>query len=81
MHIRTVLGDIAPGELGITLGHEHILIDLRGLWDNPPVERAYLIDQEPTLENRGELLRNPSMIPGLIYSSMILNLRSELTVL
>ena len=59
MHIRTVLGDIAPEELGITLGHEHLLIDLRGLWDNPPVERAYLIDQEPTLENRGELMRNP----------------------
>ena len=59
MHIRTVLGDIAPEELGITLGHEHLLIDLRGLWDNPPIERAYLIDQEPTLENRGELMRNP----------------------
>ncbi len=59
MYIRTVLGDIAPDELGITLGHEHLLIDLRGLWDNPPVERAHLVDQEPTLENRGELLRNP----------------------
>ena len=59
MYIRTVLGDIAPEELGITLGHEHLLIDLRGLWDNPPIERAYLIDQEPTLENRGELMRNP----------------------
>jgi hypothetical protein len=35
MHIRTVLGDIAPEELGITLGHEHLLIDLRGLWNNP----------------------------------------------
>jgi phosphotriesterase-related protein len=59
MHIRTVLRDIAPEELGITLGHEHLLIDLRGLWDNPSLERAHLIDQEPTLENRGELLRDP----------------------
>ena len=59
MHIRTVLGDIAPDELGITLSHEHLLIDLRGLWDKPPDVRAYLIDQEPTLENRGELMRNP----------------------
>jgi phosphotriesterase-related protein len=58
MHIRTVLGNIAPEELGITLGHEHLLIDLRGLWDNPPTEWAYLIDQEPTLQNRGELMRN-----------------------
>ncbi len=59
MHIRTVLGDIAPEELGITLGHEHLLIDLRGLWDNPPAERAHLIDQELILENYGELMRNP----------------------
>ena len=59
MHIRTVLGNIAPDQLGVTLGHEHLLIDLRGLWDNPPPERAYLIDQEPTLENLGTLLRNP----------------------
>jgi phosphotriesterase-related protein len=59
MHIRTVLGDIAPEELGVTLGHEHLLIDARGLWDNPPAKRAHLVDQEPTLENLGELLRNP----------------------
>src|SRR5947209_7730085 len=59
MHIRTVLGPIAPQDLGITLGHEHVLIDLRGLWDNPPAERAYLIDQEPILANLGALLRNP----------------------
>ncbi|OLB29626.1 MAG: hypothetical protein AUH05_21470, partial [Ktedonobacter sp. 13_2_20CM_53_11] len=59
MYIRTVLGPIAPEDLGITLGHEHLLIDLRGLWDNPPPERAHLIEQEPTLENLGELIRNP----------------------
>ncbi len=59
MHIRTVSGDIAPEELGITLGHEHLLIDLRGLWDEPIPGHAYLAGQEPTLENRGELMRNP----------------------
>jgi len=59
MHITTVLGNITPDELGITLGHEHLLIDLRGWWDNPPNERAYLINQKPTLENLGELMRNP----------------------
>jgi len=31
MHIRTVTGDIEPTQLGITLGHGHLLIDLRGL--------------------------------------------------
>jgi len=25
----------------------------------PPADRAYLIDQKPTLENLGELMRNP----------------------
>ena len=59
MHIQTVLGPLAPEDLGITMGHEHLLIDLRGLWDDPPPERAYLIEQEPTLENLGALLRNP----------------------
>ena len=59
MHITTVLGPITPEELGITLGHEHLLLDLRGLWDDPPAERAHLINQGPTLENLGELLRNP----------------------
>ena len=59
MHINSVLGPIAPAQLGITLGHEHLLIDLRNLWDNPPPERAHLVDQEPTIDNRGELVRNP----------------------
>ena len=59
MQIRTVLGNIAPEVIGITLGHEHLLIDLRGLWDDPPIQRAYLIDQKPTLENLGEMMRNP----------------------
>ncbi len=38
MHIRTVSGDIAPEELGFMPGHEPLLIDLRGLWDEPRIE-------------------------------------------
>ncbi len=34
-HVRTVLGDIDPVELGVTLVHEHLLSDLRGLFDEP----------------------------------------------
>ncbi len=76
MHIRTVLGDIAPEELGITLGHEHLLIDLRGLWDSPPAERAHLVDQAPTLENRGELMRNPyDSRPNLLLDDPELSIR------
>lgn len=48
--MRTAVGDIAPEELGITLAHEHLLIVLRGLGENPPAERAHLIDRELTSE-------------------------------
>lgn len=79
MQIRTVLGPIAPEELGITLGHEHLLIDLRGLWENPPPERAHLVDSEPTLENLGELIRNPyDSKPNLLIDDLELSIR-ELT--
>jgi len=56
--IQTVLGPIAPEELGVTLAHEHLLFDLRCLWEEPPPERAHLIDAEPTPENRAELERD-----------------------
>jgi phosphotriesterase-related protein len=76
MHIRTVVGAIAPEELGITLGHEHLLIDLRGLWDNPPAGRAHLVDQELTLENHGELMRNPYVSrPNLLIDDPELSIR------
>ena len=76
MYIRTVLGDIAPEELGITLGHEHLLIDLCGLWDSPPPTRAHLVDQEPTLQNRGELMRNPyDSRPNLLIDDPELSFR------
>jgi phosphotriesterase-related protein len=45
--IRTVLGDIDPADLGVTLVHEHLLSDLRGLFDEPA---------EPALR---ELARGP----------------------
>jgi len=56
--IQTVLGPIAPDALGLTLAHEHLLFDLRCLWEAPPPERAHLIDAEPTPENRAELERD-----------------------
>jgi phosphotriesterase-related protein len=56
--VMTVLGPIAPEELGATLSHEHLLFDLRALWEQPPAERAHLADAEPTLENRDEIARD-----------------------
>ncbi|MEA2674638.1 MAG: phosphotriesterase-related protein [Chloroflexota bacterium] len=54
----TVLGPIAAEALGTTLSHEHLLFDLRALWEQPPPERAHLVDAEPTLENRAEIARD-----------------------
>jgi phosphotriesterase-related protein len=76
MYIRTVLADIAPEELGITLSHEHLLVDARGLWDSTPPARAHLVDQEPTLQNRGELMRNPyDSRPNLLIDDPELSFR------
>ncbi len=57
-HIQTVLGPVAPEELGVTLAHEHLLFDLRCLWEAPPPERAHLVDAEPTPAHRAELERD-----------------------
>ena len=56
--IMTVLGPIEPEALGVTLAHEHLVFDLRCLWEEPPPERAYLVDAAPTLENRGAMTRD-----------------------
>jgi phosphotriesterase-related protein len=34
--VQTVLGEIASGELGVTLMHEHLLIDIAALFHAPP---------------------------------------------
>lgn len=54
----TVLGPIEPDQLGVTLSHEHLLFDLRCLWEPPPAARAHLVDAELTEENREEILRD-----------------------
>ena len=42
--VQTVFGPIEPSELGITLTHEHLLIDLRCYWSEPEEAgaRAYV---------------------------------------
>jgi predicted metal-dependent phosphotriesterase family hydrolase len=50
--VMTVIGAIDPGELGITLAHEHLLLDLTCVW-HPPHEpwQQPLVDARPTLAN------------------------------
>ncbi len=52
--IQTVLGTIDPGELGVTLGHEHLLVDLSRFPGDPADSIApEIYDQRVTLENLG----------------------------
>ena len=56
----TVLGPISPDRLGITLPHEHILIDLRCWWVDPPEASLKAIAWQPvSLANLGVLRREP----------------------
>src|ERR1700682_2747118 len=59
MPVMTVLGPLPGEQLGVTLMHEHLLIDVSYKWQ-PPVEvtlRA-LAEQPITLGNLGFLRRN-----------------------
>ena len=41
--VRTVLGDIDPGELGVTLTHEHLLIEF-GRWEREAAEQGGAVE-------------------------------------
>ena len=52
--IQTVLGTIDPGELGVTMAHEHLLVDLSKFSGDPSNSVApELHDQPVSLENLG----------------------------
>ncbi len=59
--VQTVLGEIDAKELGFTLPHEHLFLDLSCFWSGPAkqiTKRAYY--QEPmTLEKHAEAVYNP----------------------
>lgn len=58
--VMTVRGPIAAHDLGITLMHEHVFIDLSFLWDPPTSEwQKPLVDAVITLANRGLLQVDP----------------------
>ena len=58
--VMTVLGPIEPEMLGITLPHEHLLIDLR-VWCEEPDEdeKKALMNAAVELPNLGEIRRDP----------------------
>lgn len=58
--VMTVLGPVESGLLGVTLAHEHILIDLSCLWQQPAdPARAHLVDAPIQMANRGLLMCDP----------------------
>ncbi len=54
--VQTVLGEVEPESLGITLTHEHLLIDLRCYFKMPEeASRRWYVDQQITIEILGKL--------------------------
>jgi phosphotriesterase-related protein len=52
--IRTVLGDVEAGDVGITLPHEHLLIDFKVMFSEPAAEADRARAREPvSLANLG----------------------------
>lgn len=71
MYVQTVNGRVTPESLGITLAHEHLIIDFRCAWIKPPASCSYLAHAEVTPELIQELRRNPQ------YSQSNLQLDDE----
>jgi phosphotriesterase-related protein len=58
MAIQTVCGEISEKELGATLPHEHLLIDLRSLVDEPKTGKD-IFYQKLSLNNRYRVYNDP----------------------
>lgn len=60
MEVMTVTGTICAEELGVTLPHEHLLLDIRDVWQEPTeASRKPLVDAPITLSNLHLLRRDP----------------------
>lgn len=59
-YVMTVLGPLAVSEMGVTLMHEHILLDASGKWVPPCCcGDRHLAEMPVSIENLGELSLNP----------------------
>jgi phosphotriesterase-related protein len=74
MAIMTVRGPIDASELGVTLAHEHLFIDLRNQFtpfENP--ERQLLSQQPVAMDNLGVLRRSPyALLDNLVLDDVAL---------
>ncbi|TKI04387.1 phosphotriesterase family protein [Martelella alba] len=59
-HVMTVLGPLPVERMGVTLMHEHILLDAAGKWVPPCCcSERHLAEMPVRMENLGELYMNP----------------------
>lgn len=59
-YVTTVLGPMPVRELGVTLMHEHILLDASGKWVPPCCcSERHIAEMPVSMENLGELSLNP----------------------
>ncbi len=57
--VQTVRGKISVSDMGITLPHEHIFLDMRSMWSKPSREdKADLVDARVSLGIMGRLLHD-----------------------
>ena len=70
--VQTVLGAVSPDELGLTTTHEHLLIDFRFMFREPPDAGDHArAREEITLENRGWIAYNHySSLPNLLLTDV-----------
>jgi phosphotriesterase-related protein len=61
MAIQTVCGEIPVEKLGVTLAHEHLLIDLRALVDEPQTDKDVFYEKL-RLDNRYQVYNDPYKI-------------------
>ena len=62
MNARTVRGDVPASSLGITLAHEHVLIDASCYFFEPTDPAKKPVANAPVrIENLGEIKRDPFM--------------------
>ncbi len=55
--VQTVLGAISPEEMGLTLAHEHCLIDISCLFNEPKEDRKKKLADEPVSFNNVGYIR------------------------
>ena len=76
MPVATVLGDVDPDDLGLTLSHEHLFIDLTNQFAAPSAPDAFALGLQPVGPEHAALLRdNPyALRDNLCLSDMDLAL-------